>query len=518
MCQIKSLILHTDLLQKEEYKVRFEKEIELIEKLGQTDNILHAYEIKKIIEEFKVPFFIRGSAGSSLVLYMLGFSPIDPVKNGIVFERFINEYRDTLGDIDFDLPRTMRDNIMYKVYKTFLKRGIRIGRLCTRVYYRENSAIREILRRHNHRKTVPKNVMESKAELEYYTEKHNINYVDIIEEAQQLKGRLRYSSSHVGGITILKKDEDWMLTDSSVPLVNLDKNDIDSQKRFKIDLLSNSGLDIIREVCKDSTNLNFPYEQQVFDMIGLGDVIGLIYGESPLLKSTFKIYHKRYKITSIEDIAKCISIIRPMARGNGKNSDLIFDDDWITELSKMLDITYSEADKQRKKLAKDDKELISKLKTIISPQRLKQLMQIKCYGFCKAHAFNYAQLIYCQAYLKFHKPIEFFCAVLNNLNGRIYADWVYFYDALIHNIKIYATKKSDKYIVKDEKHIQPKNGIQLRLFPLSIQQEYTQLGGFTTLKNIEKLNGLQACNRAWKDLYFSTVLRNGELVDEVCSF
>lgn len=301
MFRLKSLLQQTELYQDEKYKFRLEKELELIEKLGQVDNILHAYEIKKIIEEFKVPFFIRGSAGSSLVLYLLGFSPVDPVKNEIVFERFINEYRETLGDIDFDLPRTKRDEIMHKVYKTLLKRNIRIGRLCTRVYYRENSSIREVLRRYNHRETVPKHIMESKAELEYYTEKHNLNYLTVIEHAKELEGNLRYSCSHVGGITILKENEDWLISSSSspIPLVNLDKNDIDKQKRFKIDLLSNSGLDIIREVCGDS-NLNFPYEQKVFDMIGEGDVIGLIYGESPLLKTLLKYTIKSIKLPQLK--------------------------------------------------------------------------------------------------------------------------------------------------------------------------------------------------------------------------
>lgn len=503
------------------YAYRLQKELTHIETLGQTDNILRAYYIKQVIESFNVPFFIRGSAGGSLVLYILGFTTIDPLEHGILFERFINEYREVLGDIDFDLPRTMRYQIMKKVFDKFKSVGVKIGRLCTRVFYRKNSALREIIRRHNLRVTIPREIMNDHTNLQNLLAKYSIDYNKVLSEAEKLEGCLRYRSAHVGGLTVLKDDEDWLLPvnikkTQDVPLVNLDRNDIDSQKRFKIDLLSNTGLDIIREVypCSQLDEKTFPYKQEVFDMIGRGDVIGIVYGESPLVKNTFKIYHDKKGIKSVQDIAKCISLIRPMARGNGKDSDLIFDDDWIVELAKLLDISYAEADKQRKRLAKDDDKLLSKLKSLVSISRLKQLMQIKQYGFCKAHAMNYAQLIYCQAYAKFYKPAEFYCAVFNNLNGRIYKDWVYFFDALKHNIKLFATRKNDKYITKGNKII-PKNGIQIRFIPLTVHQELREFGGITSLKDIEKLNGLVACSRVWKDTEFRTCLRNGEMIDEV---
>jgi len=527
--EIKKLINNSDLLTNPVYQARLNEELTLIEQLGQTENILLALEIKKIIQSFTIPFFIRGSAGGSLVLFLLGFTTIDPVKNNILFERFINIHRDTLGDIDFDLPRKLRDKIMEKVFHVFSKKNIMIGRLCTRVYYRHNSAIREILRRLNIRTTIPKEIMQDTDVFKQFLSSHNINYDTVISKAKEIENTLRYTSAHVGGITVMKDDEKWIIKkdvkSKQIPLVHLDKNDVDEQKRFKIDLLSNSGLDIIREIYPVNSLAEhyFPYEQNVFDMIGKGDVIGLIYGESPLLKSVFQTYHAKHKIQSIEDIAKCISIIRPMGRGQGKEglySELIFDDDYIIALANILNVSYSDADKQRKKLAKDDPELVKKLKKLIPPQRLKQLMQIKQYGFCKAHAMNYAQLIYCQAYAKFHKPHEFFCAVLNNLNGRVYADWVYFFDALKHGIKIFATKKNDKYIVKSNKnnntkHIQPSSGIQPRLFSMSPSKEIKSFGGFTSLINTHELNHIVACSRHWKDYDFRTILLENELVNQV---
>ena len=90
MCEIKNIISNRAVLKNQEYSDRLEKELYYINELNQVDNILQAYEVKQIIESFNVPFFIRGSAGGSLVLFLLGFTSVDPVKNNILFERFIN--------------------------------------------------------------------------------------------------------------------------------------------------------------------------------------------------------------------------------------------------------------------------------------------------------------------------------------------------------------------------------------------------------------------------------------------
>lgn len=520
--ELLQLSSNNHLLLLPEYNERLNKELKLIKDLKLEGNIIFAYHIKEVIKSFNVPFFIRGSAGGSLLLFLLEFTTIDPIKNNILFERFINEYRDTLGDIDFDLPRSLRDNIMFMVWQHFYIKDVELGRLCTRVYYQENSAIREVVRKNfNFRHTIPKHIMENKNKLNTFLIKQHINPEEVYCKAKKLEGTLRYTSTHVGGITVLNEGEKTIEKDHYViPMINLDKNDIDKQKRFKVDLLSNTGLDIITQVykCKSLDEKTFPYNQKVFDMIGEGDIIGIVLGESPLIKNIFKIYHQKNKIKSISDIAKCLSLIRPMARGNGKDSDLIFDDDWILELSKLMNISYSQADFQRRKLSKDDPNILKTLKSMVSPMRLKQLMQIKQYGFCKAHAYNYAQLIYCQAYAKWEKPVEFFCAVLNTLSDRMYADWVYFLDAVKKGIKIFANKKRDVYIVKEDKkgnkYIQPKSGIQMRLFPLKPEQEVHQFNGLTSLKGIETLNGKEACSRVWKDCLFRTVHYNGELVDE----
>ncbi len=103
---------------------------------------------------------------------------------------------------------------------------------------------------------------------------------------------------------------------------------------------------------------------------------------------------------------------------------------------------------------------------------------------------------------------------MNSLSDRIYADWVYFHDILLHNIQIFADKKRDKYIVK-KNIIQPKGGIQRRLFPLPIEKELSSFGGFTSLRDIEKLNGIVACSRKYRNIVFKCILYNNSLEDVV---
>jgi DNA polymerase-3 subunit alpha len=507
------------------YSSRLVQELRFISQSNQVENILLAYRIKEIISSFNIPFFIRGSAGGSLLLYLLGFTSIDPVRYNILFERFMNSYRDTLGDIDFDLPLHLRDKVMEKVYQTLKKEGMWIGRLCTKVYYKENSSIREAIRRvYNYHHNIPREIFRDNHSLkEFLKNKCGSNLEKVLKKSNELKGKLRYISSHVGGITIMndKEKEEWIYSKRSpVPLIKADKNDIDKQMRFKIDLLSNTGLDILHSVYpgKKLDESTFPYKKEVFEMIGRGDTIGILYAESPLMIQTLKEYHSKYIIKDISDIAKCLSIIRPSNRGEGKGSDLIFDDDWIYNLSKLINIPLEEADKKRRILAKESRaekgEFLTKLKKIVSPVRLRQLMQIKCYGFCKAHATNYAQLIYCQAYAKYHKPTEFFCAVLNSLDGRIYHSWVYFFESLRKGVKIQATKKNDTYKVKNGIII-PKTGVQMRLKSLCIFKELSQFGGFTRLNDIFQIKELIACSRGYKDIIFMTVLENGELKNKI---
>lgn len=99
------------------YKERMEKELDLIVKKNFVSYILQVREILDLIGD--IPHIIRGSSGSSLVCWLLGITTIDPILNSICFSRFLNEYRNSMPDIDMDFPHNQRN----KIFKKFLKNG-----------------------------------------------------------------------------------------------------------------------------------------------------------------------------------------------------------------------------------------------------------------------------------------------------------------------------------------------------------------------------------------------------------
>ena len=84
------------------YKKRLKKELKIIDEKKLSTFLIRAIKILKLVDY--IPHVTRGSCGSSLVCYLLGISNVDPIKNDIKFERFLNEYRDNLPDIEFDFP------------------------------------------------------------------------------------------------------------------------------------------------------------------------------------------------------------------------------------------------------------------------------------------------------------------------------------------------------------------------------------------------------------------------------
>ena len=97
-----------------EYKNRLDRELNIIINKNFTEYILRVCEILELIKE--IPHIIRGSSGSSLVCYLLGITNIDPIINKICFARFLNEYRNSMPDIDMDFPHNKRDKIFEKIF------------------------------------------------------------------------------------------------------------------------------------------------------------------------------------------------------------------------------------------------------------------------------------------------------------------------------------------------------------------------------------------------------------------
>jgi hypothetical protein len=431
------------------YVQRLEHELSLLHRKNLISHLVQAIQILNITKN--IPHVTRGSCGSSLVCYLLGISHIDPIKNNIKFSRFLTEYRNNLPDIDLDFPHNLRDEVFLKIE---LQWPGKVARISNHVYYHEKSALRQAIRNAGIHKFIPKNNIDKEIKsLPKDTQKF------IKDERGKLENTFKGYSLHCGGIVYYPDGvpDDILLNSSinSIKQIKMNKHEVAKEQNFKIDILSSRGISQAYEINKFKL-INFEefiYDEATFDMLHSGDNIGITLAESPLMRTAFI----KFKPKTLHDLAVCLSIIRPAAKdarnitnANDFDEQIIFDDDAIDIIAKETNSSEEDADKYRRAFAKGDKKIIEEFRNLIghlSREKQKEIMRrlsnLSRYGFCKAHAFSYAQLIWQLAYMKRHYPQQFWKATLNNCQSS-YKKWVHLYEAKLAGIDVHAkTLKKD---------------------------------------------------------------------------
>ena len=471
--ELKKLFIR-DIPNEDIYLKRLDFELEMLERKDLISHLMQAMQILHLTKD--IPHITRGSCGSYLVCYVLGISHIDPVKNNIKFARFLTDFRKNLPDIDLDFPHNLRDEVFLKIGLTWPGK---VARISNHVHFHDKSALRQAIRNAGIHKFIGKNEITNElVKLSKETKEF------IMKEKESLENTFRCYSLHCGGIVYypdgipneLLLESKNSINNGVLKQITMNKYDIAKEKNFKIDILSSRALSQCYEInnYKPISFENFIYDKLTFDMLHKGDNIGIILGESPLMRKAFM----KIKPTSIYDLAVCLSIIRPAAidareymdNGDFDNS-IIFDDDAIDLIGNYLKIDDEKADQYRRAFAKGDKKIINEFKEHIKKfpnEKQKDIMKkfshLSRYGFCKSHAFSYAQLIWQLAYMKANSPDKFWKATLNNCQSS-YKKWVHYYEAKLagvdyskellkkNDVSIYASnrkKKIENYTVHEQ--------------------------------------------------------------------
>jgi DNA polymerase III alpha subunit len=452
---------------------------------------------------------------------MLGISHIDPVKNNIKFARFLTNYRNNLPDIDLDFPHNLRDEVFLKIGLTWPGK---VARISNHVYYHDKSALRQAIRNAGIHKFIGKyDITNELNKLSKETKKN------IMKEKDNLENTFRCYSLHCGGIVYYPNGvpDDLLLENKSqhngaLKQIVMNKHDVAKEKNFKIDILSSRAL----SQCYETNNYksiafeDFHYDELTFNMLSKGDNIGIILGESPLMRKAFL----QIKPKNLFDLAVCLSIIRPAAKDSRQSayheenndiskldSTIIFDDDAIDLIGKYINIDDEEADKYRRAFAKGDKKEIQYFKTLIqkySKDKQKEIMSklsnLSRYGFCKSHAFSYAQLIWKLAYMKAHNPIEFWKATLNNCQSS-YKKWVHYYEA-----KLAGVDYTKSLLKKDDVSIYASNR-RNKINDYSIQQQL-QKYGYWIMKNNDFFPGCYLHTKENGTFYFNGIIASLRMI------
>lgn len=412
-----------------EYEQRLEEELELIAKLGFAKHFLRVVEILELTKD--IPHMTRGSAGSSLLCWLLGISDVDPVKEGIPLSRFMNPKRDDLPDIDLDFPHYQQETVMNRIYKHWPGQSARVSNYVT---YKEKSAVREAAKRFGAKGKLPRNIDLDKVVPEYAEDAKKL--------VKKLLGKKRCISKHCGGILIFDRPVPKSLINGTNQIL-LDKYEIEDLEHFKIDILANRGLSQLFEIDPSMNLLDYPeHDEKTAELLATGNVLGVTQAESPAMRRLLK----AIKPKSREDCVLATALIRPVAtQGRRKasffqdwskdsfNNTIVFEDDAIILISQLLGCSQYEADMWRRAFAKKNEEKIFEFMEKIGEHEHKEeiflaLKELSNFGLCRAHAINLGRLIWAIAYQKAHNPEKFWKATLKHCQGS-YSRWVYHHEA-----------------------------------------------------------------------------------------
>jgi error-prone DNA polymerase len=416
------------------YLERLEQELEIIDQQNFAPHFLRVLEILDLTRD--LPHITRGSAGSSLVCYLLGITDIDPVKYAIPLARFLNPLRDDLPDIDIDYGQKFHKEVLNRIYARWPGRA---ARLSNYVKYRERSAQKEALKRvcGIKGKRAQQQPVESLVPAEKKVEWQLLS--------QKLLGKKKSISKHPGGVVVFDQPPARSLVLSRDNQILLDKHEVEDLALLKVDVLSNRGLSVLWD-CSQKGAFDYNHEcEQTLARLAMGDSVGIIQGESPVMRRTLRALQPQ----SIDDLALAAALIRPAAltgrqRGVffrewlGHNQQptslkykegLVFDEDAISLICRAANVNSWQADMYRRAFVKKNEEVMMQLLELIGdhPQResiLYQLKNMDGFGLCKAHALNLGQLIYAQAWERHHNPRGYWLAVLQNACS-MYRPWVH---------------------------------------------------------------------------------------------
>jgi error-prone DNA polymerase len=482
-------------------KVRrqIEDELALIIKLGFPGYFLIVWDIVNFCREHNVMVQGRGSAANSAVCYCLGITPVDPVSNNLVFERFLNESRKGWPDIDLDLPSgDRRESVIQEIYRRYGKHGAAMT--ANVISYRGRSAAREIGKALNFSPSILDrfshlfangdfpHTMELESQIQQSgLPKNHPRMPTFVRLYHAIYGLPRHLGQHSGGMIICqnKLSSFVPLENASMPgrvVAQWDKDDCEDLGIVKVDLLGLGMMSVMQdalELCRERGRpLDLAHipkdDEKTFEIMQHADTIGVFQIESRAQMATLP----RMKPKCFYDVVIEVAIIRPgpiqgdmvhpyLNRRAGREEVTYFDERLKPVLERtlgvplfqeqmlkiamiMADFSGDEAEELRRALSfHRSEERMNKVsvklraameRKSIAPDKIDKIIQaitsFALYGFPESHAISFAILAYASAYLKVHRAPEFFASLINNQPMGFYTPATIVKDAQRHGVKI----------------------------------------------------------------------------------
>jgi DNA polymerase-3 subunit alpha len=460
------------------YDQRIDYEIKLIKEMGFSGYFLIVADFIQYAKEHHIPVGPgRGSAAGSLVAYALGITNLDPIKYGLIFERFLNPARKSMPDIDVDFCINGRERVFKYVVEKYgggerVAQIITFGKLKTRAVIRDVGRALDIPLHEvdSIAKMVPDvlnisldEALRQEPRLRELTEKKP-DIAELIQISRILEGLPRHASTHAAGVVIGDKPLVEYL-----PLYTGKKDEVVTQFDMKIvekiglvkfDFLGLRNLTVIANTLSlihlqgkeppDMDHINDD-DPATYALLCSGDTTGVFQLESAGMKDLLT----RLRPEFFDDVIALVALYRPGPLDSGMVTDFVQRKHGrkevnylVPELEPILKETYgvivyqeqvmkiagdlanysmSEADDLRKAMGKKIAAIMAKhQERFVNGAEENGIPHDKAveifgliskfggYGFNKSHSAAYALIAYQTAYLKAHFPVEFMAALLTS--------------------------------------------------------------------------------------------------------
>lgn len=462
----------------DEIEARLQHELATIKKMGFVPYFLIVWDFIHYAKQRGIPVGPgRGSAAGSIVSYLLGITDLDPLKYGLLFERFLNPDRSGMPDIDIDFCFERRPEVIEYVTKKYGKDNvaqiITFGTLQARAAVRDVGRVMSVPYGDVDRiaKLIPAEIgMTLKKALEVepqLTKLHEEDPVarEILDTAQVLEGLTRHASIHAAGVVIADRN----LTDY-VPLFKTSDDQITTGYSMdgiakigllKMDFLGLRTLTVIDKAVKwvkktrgidiDITKIPLD-DKKTYELLGEASSLGIFQLESGGMRELLK----KIKPSEFEDLISILALYRPGPMGSGMLEDfikrkrgeapvkyphpklekvlketfgiIVYQEQVMQVTNVLAGFSMTAADHLRRAMSKKIQDVMDSMRrdfvegckkhSQIREDEANRLFDLidyfSGYGFNKSHSAAYALISYQTAYLKANYPVEFMCALLTS--------------------------------------------------------------------------------------------------------
>ncbi|NIV38884.1 MAG: DNA polymerase III subunit alpha [Anaerolineae bacterium] len=456
--------LEVEPYREEPYRSRLEHEIDVVTRLGFRSYFAILADLMAYARFAGIPSGPgRGSAAGSLLAYRLGITRVDPVKHGLLFERFLNADRVSPPDIDVDFAPSGRSAILQYLRERYgeenvvniaafsVMRGRSAFKDCAKIFGlggAQFQSLQEVARMMpDPQRGMPQKISDLMTDDLEELMLDDSRVAAAVRAAALVEGAVRHATVHAGGVVICRRPAKEYIPVTEIdgtPVTAWDKDDVEAAGVVKFDLLGVSMLDVVEQAKLSSgaePDMEALDDPEVYRLCAAGQTQYVFqlgsYGMRQFLRGL--------RPSCFAELADALALFRPgpldagmseaylkhsaapVFRGVGclgETRGVVVYQEQVMQIARdCAGFSLADADLLRRAMGKKKPEEMAAMKKRFlagggSEEMFDSLAWFAGYAFNKSHAVAYAMLSYQTAWYKVRHPVDYMCAVLCVKSGK----------------------------------------------------------------------------------------------------